>query len=113
MESNNSLISKETLADNIREEFAGYGIMVKTIYLFGSRATGKVRPDSDWDFLVITSKKLDRSVQRKIVSHIRKKFIFDYNIDSDILVITESAIPSILDDKGRISYYAIWEGIML
>ena len=40
-------------------------------------------------------------------------FIFDYNIDSDILVITESLISSIVEDKGRISFYAIRDGIMV
>ena len=26
------------------------------IYVFGSRATGKARPDSDWDFIIISQK---------------------------------------------------------
>ncbi len=27
------------------------------VYLFGSRATGKVHEESDWDILILTSKK--------------------------------------------------------
>ena len=31
------------------------------VWLFGSRARGDARPDSDWDFLVLTEKQVDRS----------------------------------------------------
>ncbi len=30
------------------------------VWLFGSRARGDARPDSDWDFLVLTDKQVDR-----------------------------------------------------
>jgi uncharacterized protein len=31
------------------------------VWLFGSRARGDARPDSDWDFLVLTEKPVDRA----------------------------------------------------
>ncbi|MGA0557124.1 nucleotidyltransferase domain-containing protein [Larkinella sp. VNQ87] len=33
------------------------------VYLFGSRARGDHRRDSDWDFLVLTSKKVTRELK--------------------------------------------------
>ncbi len=39
------------------------------VYLFGSRATGKVHEESDWDVLAITSIKVDRGLK----NNIRKK----------------------------------------
>ncbi len=39
------------------------------VYLFGSRVTGKIHEESDWDILVITAKK----VTRELKDDIRKK----------------------------------------
>ncbi|KAA9352903.1 nucleotidyltransferase domain-containing protein [Larkinella humicola] len=36
------------------------------VYLFGSRARGNHRKDSDWDFLVLTEKKLDQQLEYAI-----------------------------------------------
>ncbi len=36
------------------------------IYLFGSRATGKVHEESDWDILILTEKIADRALRKKI-----------------------------------------------
>ncbi|MEJ7677761.1 MAG: nucleotidyltransferase domain-containing protein [Segetibacter sp.] len=36
------------------------------VYLFGSRATGKVHEESDWDVLILTSEKVDRSLKHKL-----------------------------------------------
>ena len=36
------------------------------VWLFGSRARGDARPDSDWDFLVLTEKQVDRSYKYSV-----------------------------------------------
>ena len=36
------------------------------IYLFGSRVTGEVHAESDWDILVLTHKEYPKSVRRNI-----------------------------------------------
>ncbi len=36
------------------------------IYLFGSRVTGKVHEESDWDILILTNKKYPKSVEKDI-----------------------------------------------
>ena len=43
----------------IKEEVEKKGFNVLKIILFGSRAIGKAREDSDWDFFVIIDKKLN------------------------------------------------------
>ncbi len=35
----------------IQEEVEGAGYRVRRLLLFGSRARGEARPDSDWDFM--------------------------------------------------------------
>ncbi len=36
------------------------------VYLFGSRVTGKIHEESDWDILVITKKVADRALRKKM-----------------------------------------------
>ena len=36
------------------------------VYLFGSRVTGKVHEESDWDILVLTEKIADRALRKKM-----------------------------------------------
>ncbi len=36
------------------------------VYLFGSRVTGKIHDESDWDILVLTEKKYPKSVRASI-----------------------------------------------
>lgn len=101
------------LADIIREEFSKNNIPVDTLYLFGSRAQGNARSDSDYDFLVISGFQIERLIQRRITSEIRRRFVFDFDVDADILIIPKTLVPVSLADKGRISYYAIRDGIVV
>lgn len=41
-----------------------------SLILFGSRARGDYRVDSDWDVLVLTSKEADARLKRKIIEDI-------------------------------------------
>lgn len=36
------------------------------VYLFGSRATGKIHDESDWDILIITSGIVDRNLKNQV-----------------------------------------------
>lgn len=104
-------VSPKKFADCIREEFSKYNIQVQDVLLFGSRAAKNFRPDSDWDFLIITPKKVERTLKRKILAQIRRRLIFEYDIDSDLLVLPKDDISSATKDVGRISYYAMRDGI--
>ncbi len=46
------------------------------IWLFGSRARGDNRPDSDWDIIILVDKELNYKQQEKIFDP-----IFDYGIE--------------------------------
>jgi len=35
------------------------------IILYGSRSTGKARPDSDWDFLILTNSQVNYKTEQK------------------------------------------------
>ena len=57
------------------------------------------------------SEDVDRSLKRKIVGILRKRFMFEYNIDVDILVLSKEGMVSAKNDTGRMSYYAMRDGI--
>ncbi len=104
-------VTIQNLTDIIREEFSKNNIPIDQLYLFGSRAQGNPRPDSDYDFLVISSFQIERLKQRRIILEIRRRFVFDFDVDGDILVVPKDLISASLTDKGKISYYAIRDGI--
>jgi predicted nucleotidyltransferase len=54
------------------------------ILLFGSRARGDNRKDSDWDFMIITNKKFDWQT----VASLRNKFYYDVELTTDVALYT-------------------------
>ena len=54
----------------IRKEVERAGLEVRRVLLFGSRARGLARPDSDWDFHAILNADADRKTRRQIASRI-------------------------------------------
>ncbi len=80
---------------------------VERIILFGSRARGDARPDSDWDFLIIMPSK-ERSIRRGIAV---RKAARIHGIPIDFLVRTPAEVkegfPMMADDilgEGKILY---------
>jgi len=58
------------------------------VILFGSRARGDHKADSDWDFLIITRQKASRSLQDEI-----RELLYDIELDID------QVISSIIEDE--------------
>ncbi len=49
------------------------GIEIDKIILFGSRARGEYRDDSDWDILVVTKKKIEKERLNRFYILIKKR----------------------------------------
>lgn len=109
----NPPLSATALADIIREICTTHAVPLSSVVLFGSRITGKAGEQSDWDFLIITKKPIIRSLKRKITLDIRKKILFTFDADVDLLVLPETEISSCKTDTGRISYYALRDGLVV
>ena len=77
----------ETVTNKVKET-ARYFDPNAEVILFGSRARGDYRKDSDWDFLILT----DLSVDWKLKDKIRDK-IFDTELE------TETAIFSLVKNR--------------
>jgi predicted nucleotidyltransferase len=70
------------------------------ILLFGSRARGKFRKDSDWDFLILSNRTVDRDFQNRIFDT-----LFEVELETDEVLtgIVQNAI--IWDDYKLTSFY--------
>jgi predicted nucleotidyltransferase len=89
-----------------------YGIDIEKIVLFGSRARGDFREDSDWDFLIITRSRCDRRVIQEFSLEVRRALV-DVNIIPEIIVAERDVVERYKDYTGYVYYYALSEGIIL
>lgn len=96
----------------IIEEIEKAGYKVVDIILFGSRAKGEDRPESDWDFYVLIDRDIEFSVKRKLVASITTRLIKN-KIPADILIQPAKVIKERQDDPGYLAYYVLREGLHL
>ncbi len=94
----------------IKETIENKGLKVLKIILFGSRAKGTAREDSDWDFFVIIDKKLSFNEKWDIIDEIKIK-LAKLKIPNDILLKSAEEVEESKDDVGRITYYVLKEGV--
>ena len=94
----------------IKEIIENRGIKVLKIILFGSRAKGTAREDSDWDFFVIIDKKLSFNEKWDIIDEIKIK-LAKLKMPNDIFLKSEDEVEESKDDVGRITYYVLKEGV--
>jgi len=100
----------EKAVQTIRETIQSKGLKVLKIILFGSRAKGKEKQDSDWDFFVIIDKKLNFNEKWDIIDEIKIK-LAKLKIPNDIFLKSEEEVKESKDDVGRITYHVLKEGI--
>ena len=75
-----------------------------TIYLFGSRATGKVHEESDWDILVISDSKI--SVKKK---HAIQNILYNITLKKGAYFDLVFSYKEEWERTGR--YYSLQESI--
>lgn len=102
------------MSDNIKRILLDIlkDVEYKQIILFGSRATGNNREDSDYDILVIVSDNFTIEEMRNIECKIRKTMA-THLIDVDILVRTEKIISKYEHVAGNVIHEAMKEGVLI
>jgi len=94
----------------ITEEVERAGCRVLRILLFGSRARGEARPESDWDFFVVIEEDLEFHARENLASQIcfalARKGIF-----ADVFVQSEQCVREREKNPGFLTYYVLQEGI--
>jgi predicted nucleotidyltransferase len=96
----------------IKDEIEKCDLKVLKIILFGSRSRGDFRDDSDWDFLIIINKNLDRSKKWDLIIKIKRR-LSSLKIPNDIIINSFEEFEERKDNVGYITYYAFREGISL
>jgi uncharacterized protein len=79
------------------------------IILFGSRAKGRVRKDSDIDLLVVEKKVKDRDAEMVRLQDCLRPL----RINADLVVVSENKFKEWKDTPGNLIYYAAKEGKVL
>ena len=100
----------EIARDVIKGAVEEAGLKVVNILLFGSRARGDYRRDSDWDFYVIVDRDIHFSERREISRRIRRK-LAELKIPNDIIIQSVSVVDRRKDDVGCLAYYVLREGV--
>jgi predicted nucleotidyltransferase len=96
----------------ILEEARKLGVEVKRIILFGSRARGEARPDSDYDILIVIGH-ANREVKRKLWGNIHKRLVRSLKAPIDVIILTLPYWKKYENVPGTILYPAKKEGITI
>ncbi len=89
-----------------------YGIEVDRIILFGSRARGDFKENSDWDILVVSKTDVNRTTERKFLYDCTLKLL-ELGIDADIILVSRDYYLRNKGVFGDICGIATLEGIVL
>ena len=89
-----------------------YNIEIDKIILFGSRARGDYREESDWDILIVTKEKLDWRVRKKFLGEILRIFA-KRNMRVDTLIIDSNNLEEYKNWEGFVYHYAVEEGLKI
>jgi len=89
-----------------------YDVYVEKIILFGSRARGDFREDSDWDFLLILKSGCDRRIVKEFLIEVRRTLV-NLGIVPEIIVAEKDVVEKYKNHTGYVYYYALSEGIVL
>ncbi len=96
----------------LRAEVARQGLTLLQVILFGSRAKGTPRPDSDWDLLIILREALDPAGKRRLLVRLEEA-LRAHCIPADLILVSEPELPYKAACVGNITHYALREGFPL
>ncbi len=85
-------------------------IEIEKIILFGSRARGDYRKESDWDVLIVTKEKLDWRLRKDFLAEVLRKLV-KLKIKTEVLIIDKDSLEEYKKWKGFVYYHALAEGI--
>ena len=94
------------------EEADRLGVRVEKIILFGSRARGNHREDSDWDVLIVVES-TDRVVRGKLWRGVHRRLVRVFRAPVDLVVVSSSYWRNYKDTPGTVLYPAMREGVVI
>jgi predicted nucleotidyltransferase len=94
----------------ILEEVERAGFQLCRVLLFGSRARGEARPNSDWDFYISITPTAPAKTRWEIADRICER-LADEGIWADVFVQSEETVLQRVNDTGYLTYYVLKEGV--
>jgi len=99
----------EKIKKIILDECQKAGVVVDRIILFGSRARGDNREDSDFDIMVLTDKTMEFREKQLLITKIKRVLAFE-GILNDIIFYDKNYFDEVKMFSGDIGYYVNKEG---
>ncbi len=93
----------------ISEEVEKEGCRLVRLILFGSRARGDARPDSDWDLYAVVDRDLSFSKREDIASRICWRLTRE-GVFADVFVQSEANVAKRQRNPGFLTHYVLKEG---
>ena len=101
-------IIKEVILETAKR----HGIYVEKIILFGSRARGEGREDSDWDILIVTREKLDWRVECEFWADVEDSLV-RAGIIPEIIIADSERFRRSKHLTGFVYFWAEREGVAI
>ena len=89
-----------------------HNIEIDKIILFGSRARGDYREDSDWDILIVTKKVVSREIADDFWLTLKRKLI-ENRIIPEIIIVSRDDFERYKELPGYIYHWAEKEGLLI
>lgn len=103
----------EKIQDEVLHEIVGRlasRFRPSKVFLFGSRATGNARPDSDYDLFLVVKESDLLPFQRMQEAH---RLLWDFHRAVDVFIFTEAEFDEWKDDFGSVANTVATEGVEL
>ena len=87
-----------------------HGIRIEQIFLFGSRARGEARPDSDWDLYVLIDGDLSFPQRHQLITEIKRE-LARLGIPNDVILRSARQFHQTKEYPGHLAYDVAREGV--
>ena len=87
-------------------------IGIEKIILFGSRARGDCREDSDWDILIVTDEKLDWKREKSFLGDVYRE-LGKRGVNAEVILSSARDFDELSEDIGTVHHWAKMEGIVI
>ena len=104
--------TQQTAVQIIRDVLGRHGLRVERILLFGSRARGEARPDSDWDLYVLVDGDPPFPERHEAVTEVRRE-LARLRIPNDVIISSSQRFERLKHYPGHLGYDVALEGIQL
>jgi predicted nucleotidyltransferase len=102
-------MAESIIKEVINETLKAYDLEAEKIILFGSRARGDHRKDSDWDILLVIKQEITQQLKDELFKSITEK-LSHYLIPCDLIIKSVEDLEFYKNFYGTVTYEALKEG---